>query len=124
MRVIRNYNLSETVSDLSVIQLLEDKEPKKSSFIITENYHIRLRPETSKLLIEKFKLNMNKKYVYKGKRYALETTIFESVRKVANYIDGISRTLDLQSPEFKIEHIDHERKDKILTMIPKESEKY
>ncbi|MEM3845762.1 MAG: CRISPR-associated endonuclease Cas1 [Candidatus Parvarchaeota archaeon] len=117
------YDIQELyrwVSDLSVIQLLEDKKLTKSSFILTENYHIRLRPETSKLLIEKFKLNLNKKYPYRGKQYALETIIFETVRKLANYIEGNVKTLDLKSPEFCIEHIDPELKDKILSMTPEE----
>ncbi|MEM3431654.1 MAG: CRISPR-associated endonuclease Cas1 [Candidatus Micrarchaeia archaeon] len=117
------YDIQELfrwISDLSVIQLLEDKKLTKSSFILTENYHIRLRPETSKLLIEKFKLNMNKKYEYRGKQYALETIIFETVRKLANYISGNTKTLDLGSPEFRIEHIDSEMRDKILAMTPEE----
>lgn len=117
------YDIQELfrwVSDLSVIQLLEDKKLKKSSFITTENYHIRLRPETSKLLIDKFKLNMNRKYPFKGKQYALETIIFETIRKLANYISGNAKNLDLKSPEFRIEHIDSQLKDKILTMTPEE----
>ncbi|MEM3334032.1 MAG: CRISPR-associated endonuclease Cas1 [Thermoplasmata archaeon] len=64
------YDIKELfcwVSDLSVIQFLKDKKLMKSSFIITENYHIWLIPETSKPLIEKFKLNMDKKYLYKDK---------------------------------------------------------
>lgn len=108
------------VSDLSVIQLLEDKKLKKSSFITTENYHIRLRPETSKLLIDKFRLNMNRKYPFKGKQYALETLIFETLRKIANYVSGNSKVLDLKAPEFTIEHIDSGLKEKILTMTPEE----
>ncbi|MEM3811644.1 MAG: CRISPR-associated endonuclease Cas1 [Thermoplasmata archaeon] len=108
------------VSDLSVIQPLEDKKLKKSSFILTENYHVRLKPETSKLLIEKFKLNLNKKYQYNGKQHALGTIIFETVRKLANYISGNTKTLDLKAPDFSIEHIDPELKDKILAMTLEE----
>ena len=40
------YDLLELyrwIVDLSVLQLLEDKKLKKSDFIVTENYHIRLR---------------------------------------------------------------------------------
>ncbi|MEM0135412.1 MAG: CRISPR-associated endonuclease Cas1 [Thermoplasmatales archaeon] len=88
------------ISDLSVIQLLEDKKLIKLSFITTENYHIRSKPETSKLLIEKFKLNMNRKYAYKGKQYAMERIIFETVWKLANYISGNAKTLDLNSVLF------------------------
>ena len=49
------YDLQEllrSVVDYSVIKLLEMKL-KKSDFITTNNYHIRLRPDTAKLLIEK-----------------------------------------------------------------------
>ncbi|MEM0106857.1 MAG: CRISPR-associated endonuclease Cas1, partial [Candidatus Micrarchaeaceae archaeon] len=34
--------------DLSVIQLLEEKKLKKTDFIVTENYNIRLRENTVK----------------------------------------------------------------------------
>ena len=57
------YDLQELfryVVDYSVIELLETKI-KKSDFITTENYHIRLRPDTAKLLIEKIKNNFNKR---------------------------------------------------------------
>ncbi|MEM3192508.1 MAG: hypothetical protein QW292_10580 [Candidatus Parvarchaeota archaeon] len=63
---------------------------------------------------------MNKRYPYRGKQYTLETIIFETVRKLANYISGNSKTLDLKVPEFSIEHIDPVLKDRILTMILKE----
>jgi CRISP-associated protein Cas1 len=53
--------------DLSVIQLLEEKKLKKSNFIITENYHIRLRESTAKALLSKISLNLNKTTEYKGK---------------------------------------------------------
>jgi len=49
------YDLQElfrNVVDYSVIELMENKL-KKSDFITTENYHIRLKPNTAKLLIEK-----------------------------------------------------------------------
>ncbi|MEM4104814.1 MAG: hypothetical protein QXF80_07465 [Thermoplasmatales archaeon] len=70
--------------------------------------------------IEKFKLNMNRKYAYKSKQYALETIIFETVRKLANYVSRKSKTIDLVSPDFTIQYIDSEMKDKILTMAPEE----
>ena len=57
------YDLQELfryVIDYSVIELLETKL-KRSDFIITENYHIRLKPETAKMLIEKIKDNFNKR---------------------------------------------------------------
>jgi len=51
------YDLQELfryVIDYSVIELLET-QLKKSDFITTENYHIRLKPNTAELLIEKIK---------------------------------------------------------------------
>lgn len=117
------YDIQELfrwASDLSLIQLLEDKKLKKTSFILTENYHIRLKSETSMQLIDKFRLNMNRKYPFKGKQYALETIVFENIKKLANYVSGNSKTLDLKSPDFTIEHIDSEMKDRILTMTPEE----
>ncbi|MEM4090556.1 MAG: hypothetical protein QXQ46_07420 [Thermoplasmatales archaeon] len=63
---------------------------------------------------------MNKRYPYSGKQYALETIILEIVGKLANYISGNAKTLDLKAPEFSIEHIDPVLKDRILTMTPEE----
>jgi CRISPR-associated protein Cas1 len=117
------YDIQELfryISDLSVIELLETKKLKKSSFIITENYHIRLKPETSKFLIEKFKVNLNKRYPFNNKYYALETIILETVRKIANYISGDSKTFHLMIPEFSLEHIESDAIDKLLTMTTEE----
>ena len=57
------YKFKGSRPDHSVIELLETKL-KKSDFIITKNYHIRLRPKTAKLLIEKIKDNFNKRYQF------------------------------------------------------------
>jgi CRISPR-associated protein Cas1 len=59
--------LSRWLVDLSVIQLLEEKKLKKFDFIVTENYHIRLKEQTAKALIERIKLNMNAKSIFKGR---------------------------------------------------------
>jgi len=74
------YDLQELfryVIDYSVIELLEIKL-KKSDFITTENYHIRLKPNTAKLLIEKIKNNFNQRYEFRNKQYALENIIFKT----------------------------------------------
>jgi len=65
------------VIDYPVIELFETKI-KKSDFITTENYHIRLKPNTAKLLIEKIKNNFNQRYEFKNKQYALENIIFKT----------------------------------------------
>ena len=74
------YDLQELfryVIDYPVIELFETKI-KKSDFITTENYHIRLKPNTAKLLIEKIKNNFNQRYEFKNKQYALENIIFKT----------------------------------------------
>jgi len=68
------YDLKELfryVIDYSVMEILETKL-KKLDFIKTENYHISLKPNTAKLLIEKIKNNFNQCYEFRNKEYALE----------------------------------------------------
>ncbi|MEM3290944.1 MAG: hypothetical protein QW046_05450 [Candidatus Micrarchaeaceae archaeon] len=67
------------------------------------------------LLIKKFKLNLKK--LFKGKKYALKVIIFGAVRKLANYIEGNAKTLNLRTPNLFNEFIDPELKDKILTIM-------
>ena len=76
------YDLQELfrhVVDYSVIELLETKL-KKSDFIVTENYHIRLKRDTARKLIEKIKENFNRRYELKNKQYPLDNILFENVR--------------------------------------------
>ncbi|MEM4778760.1 MAG: hypothetical protein QW062_04915 [Thermoplasmatales archaeon] len=44
----------------------------------------------------------------------------ETIMKLANYISGNIKTLDLASPEFAIKYIDSELKDRILSMTSME----
>ncbi|MEM3846714.1 MAG: hypothetical protein QXU98_13550, partial [Candidatus Parvarchaeota archaeon] len=41
--------------------------------------------------------------------------------RLANYISGYTKTLDLKAPDLSVEHIDFELKDNILTMTPERS---
>ncbi|MGH2611949.1 MAG: hypothetical protein ACRDFB_02740 [Rhabdochlamydiaceae bacterium] len=49
-----------------MIQLLDENRLSKSDFIVTENYHIRLREQTARLLIEKIKSNFNHKVPFRA----------------------------------------------------------
>jgi len=87
------YDLQELfryVIDYSVIELLETKL-KKLDFIITGNYHIRLKPNKTKLLVEKIKNNFNQRYELRNKQYALENIMFENIRELSKYITGNSK---------------------------------
>jgi CRISPR-associated protein Cas1 len=118
------YDLQELyrwVIDLSVIQVLEDKKLKKSDFIVTENYNIRLRESAAKMLINKIKVNFNSTSVYKGKNRALEFTLLDNIRKLADYVSDKSNVLEFYIPEVKIDRNDDIAvRDKILSITPAE----
>jgi len=44
--------LGRWIIDLSIIESLEGKKLKKSDFIVTENYHTRLKVDTANMLID------------------------------------------------------------------------
>lgn len=115
------YDLQELfryIIDYSVIEMLETKL-KKNDFIVTENYHIRLKPKTAKLLIEKIKDNFNKRYEFRGKRYTLDNILYENVRILGNYTSGKSKGLDFNIPDIKIERVDNkEVRSKIMSINP------
>jgi len=115
------YDLQELfryVVDYSVIELLETKL-KKSDFITTENYHIRLKPNTAKLLIEKIKNNFNQRYEFKNKQYALENIMFENIRELTRYITGNSKNLEFSIPDITIKRNDNSPiRERIMSIDP------
>ena len=120
------YDLQELfryVIDYSVIETLETKL-KKSDFIVTENYHIRLKPKTAGLLILKIKNNFNKRYEFRGKQYALDNILYENVRILRNYISGKSKALDFNIPKIRIDRVDDkELRSKIMSINPEKRKK-
>ncbi|MGI0047509.1 MAG: CRISPR-associated endonuclease Cas1 [Nitrosotalea sp.] len=105
--------------DYSVIQLLDENKLSKSDFIVTENYHIRLREATAKLLIEKIKNNFNHKVPFRGMNYSYDHVLRYKVQEFANYISDKNGRLDLRIPELKISDEDTlELKRKIMKMTP------
>jgi CRISPR-associated protein Cas1 len=115
------YDLQELfryVVDYSVIELLESGL-KKSDFITTENYHIRLKPDTAKLLIEKIKNNFNNRYEFKNKHYSLENIMFENFRELSKYIMGNSKHLEFAIPDIEIKRNDNSQvRDRIMSIDP------
>jgi len=115
------YDLQELfryVVDYFVIELLETKL-KKSDFITTENYHIRLKPNTAKLLIEKIKNNFNQRYEFRNKEYTLENIMFENIRELSGYITGNSKILEFTIPYIEIKRYDNSQvRDKIMSIDP------
>ena len=115
------YDLQELfryVVDYSVIELLESKM-KKSDFITTENYHIRLRPDTAKLLIEKIMNNFNRRYSFNNKQHTLENIMFENVRILGKYLSGKTNVLKFSIPDLKITRVDSQDiRSKIMAIDP------
>jgi len=115
------YDLQELfryVVDYSVIELLETGL-KKSDFITTENYHIRLKPDTAKKLIEKIQENFNKRYEFRNKQHTLENIMFENVRELSKYIMDKTKSLELKIPDIAISRNDNiPVRDKIISIDP------
>ena len=103
--------------DLSVIQLLEYKKLKKSDFIITENYHTRLREKAAKLLIREIQSNFNCKMLYKNnKRYTYQNIMYDNVQSLANFITD-KKILEFGIPQIMIHRKDVlDVKERILNM--------
>jgi CRISPR-associated protein Cas1 len=121
------YDLQELfrwLIDLSVIQLLEENKLKKSDFILTENYHIRLKPDTARLLIEKIRNNFNSKVPYKKRNFAYQNILYDNISQLAQYVSNKKKTI-----EFVVPHVTINRNDdllireKILSMSPDERRK-
>jgi len=118
------YDLEELfrwLIDLSVIELLEENKLKKSDFILTENYHIRLKPETARLLVEKIKSNFNLKVSYGKKYFAYQNVLYNNISQLAQFIAEKKKTLEIRVPPIRINRDDNlELRNKILSMSPEE----
>ncbi len=108
--------------DVSVIQLLEEKKSKKSDFIITENYHIRLGEDVAKLLIEKINSNFNARYNYKdGKNYSYQIILQDNLQQLSNFIVDKKKEFTFVIPKMKLNREDNlELREKVLNMTIQE----
>jgi len=85
----------------------------------TENYNIRLKPNTAKLLIEKIKNNFNQRYELRNKQHTFENIMFENIRELSKYIIGNSKGLEFSIPEIEIKRNDNSQiRDKIMSIDP------
>jgi CRISP-associated protein Cas1 len=75
--------------DLSVIELLTDsKVDRKADFIVTENFHIRLRPAAATAIMERLSASMNRKVSVGGRSFSDEGLVTESARRLARCLTG------------------------------------
>lgn len=117
------YDLQELfryVVDYSVIEIL-GSGLKKTDFITTENYHIRLKPNTPKLSIEKIKENFNQRYDFRNKKYTLENIKLVNIREFGKYLSEKSKTLEFVIPEIEIKRNDtNQVRERIASIEPEE----
>ncbi len=112
--------------DVSIIQLLEEKKIKKSDFIITENYHIRLGENVAKLFIEKINSNFNSRCNYKnGKNYSYQVILQDNLQQLSNFIVEKKKEFGITIPKMKLNRNDNlELREKIMSMTAKERKEF
>ncbi|MBS3921966.1 MAG: CRISPR-associated endonuclease Cas1 [Nitrosarchaeum sp.] len=113
------------IVDLSVIQLLESTPKiKKTDFIITENYHIRLKDSIASLLINKIKDNFKIKAPYKGKNYYYDIILSDNISKLSLFISEKNKNIIFDIPNLSFKRNDYlSLKEKILKMTPEQRKK-
>ncbi len=103
---------------------MENKKLQKSDFIVTENYHLRLREKTAKMLIEKIKRNFNRKVPYKNKNYSYQTILNDIVQQLTNFVYGKKKEFEFKVPDIKIERDDSlDIREKISKMTTEQRKK-
>ncbi len=121
------YDLQELyrwLIDLSVVQLLEDKKLKKSDFIVTENYNIRLKESASRLLLEKIVLNFNKRAEFRGKFHTYDNVMLENIRLLAKFLENSDKVLEFEIPEIQpYRNDDIELRNRIMAITPEDRKK-
>lgn len=96
------YDLQEPfrwIVDLSVLEVIRDARlDRKADFVVTENYHIRLRPKAAQAVLDRLSANMNRKVTVAGRSFAFETLVQELARRLCRYLTGTKGRLDLSYP--------------------------
>ena len=116
------YDLQEPfrwLVDLSVVEVIRDaKLDRKADFIVTENYHVRLRPKAAQALMDRLSANLNRKVTVEGRSFAFETLIQELARRLSRNLTGAKGRLDLSYPFAVGEsgHVGTDLKDRVAAM--------
>lgn len=120
------YDLQEPfrwLVDLSVLEVIRDgKLDRKADFIVTENYHIRLRPKAATAILDRLSANSNRKVTVGGRSFAFETLIRETARKLARHLTGVKGRLNLSYPFAVGEsgHVESDLQDRVLSLTQAE----
>ena len=95
---------------------------RRSDFIITENYHIRLGEGVAKSLIEKINSNFNAKNNYKNnKQYSYQIVLQDNLQQLANFVVDKKKEFEFVIPKLNLNRNDDvQLREKILSMTPEE----
>jgi len=116
------YDLQEPfrwLVDLSVLEVLRDiKLDPKRDFIVTENYHVRLRSTAAKALIERLSANLNRKVSLGGRSLSYESVVTECARKLARHLTVPHTRFELSYPFAVGEsgHVSADLEKRVLSM--------
>lgn len=116
------YDLQEPfrwLVDLSVVEVLRDGNlDRKVDFIVTENYHIRLRPAAAEGILARLSANLNRKVTVNGRSMSYETAIAETARRLGRHLTNPRVRFDLSMPFAVGEsgHVETDLKDRVATM--------
>jgi CRISPR-associated protein Cas1 len=105
--------------DLSVIEVIRDgKLDRKRDFIVTENYHVRIRPSAAQSLMDRLAANLNRKVLVGGRSFANETLILETARKLSRHLTAPKGQLSFAYPFSVGEsgHVDSETAERVGSM--------
>lgn len=113
--------LGRWMINLAIIILLIDHKLKKSDFIVTENYHTRLRETTARLPVDSIKSTFNTRATYKGKQHTYQTVLSDNVQLLANYIQDKQKELHFSVHSVQLKRNDDmATRDYILNMTPEQ----
>jgi CRISP-associated protein Cas1 len=116
------YDLQEPfrwIVDLSVLEVIRDgKLDRKADFIVTENYHIRLRPKAAQALMDRLSANLNRKVPVNGRSMSYETAISDAARRLGRHLTDPEVRFDLTMPFAVGEsgHVESDLKDRVGAM--------
>ena len=97
---------------------------KKSDFIVTENYNIRLKESASRLLLEKIVLNFNKRAEFRGKFHTYDNVMLENIRILAKFLENSDKVLEFEIPEIQpYRNDDIELRNCIMAITPEDRKK-
>ena len=94
------------------------------SFIVTEKYHIRLKDQTTRILIERIRANLNTIVPFSGGNATYQPVLSDNIRMLANCLTGKIKILSFNIPSTAIVRKDtFDIQQRIMTMTPNEKKR-